>query len=313
VATYRWRPWRRPERELRRLARDRVDLALVQSELEDPDEAVHEVRKRTKELRALLRLVRETTPELYRRENPAFRDLARPLSDTRDAAVMVEAFDGLLAAFADEVTPAALDVVRDALDARRDAASRVVQQRVLEAAREDLREGRERIDRWQLDGDGFEVLAGGFRRSYRRAREAMAEAVDDPSTATWHEWRKRAKDHRYHLELLQPAWKPVIKAQRKELHRLTEVLGDDHDLAVLRELLHAEPDELGGVATVEVATALLDRRRAELQREAALLGRRVFVDSPKALTTRVAAAWDAEVAARTDARRIPDPLIPPGR
>jgi len=50
------------------------------------DEMVHEIRKSLTKLRTILRLVRPAIDEkIYRRENTAFRDIARPLTDVRDA------------------------------------------------------------------------------------------------------------------------------------------------------------------------------------------------------------------------------------
>src|SRR5215475_11545302 len=56
------------------------------------DEMVHEARKSLKKLRALVRLVRPGVGgKLYRRENFASRDIARPLTEGRDAKTLVEA------------------------------------------------------------------------------------------------------------------------------------------------------------------------------------------------------------------------------
>src|SRR5262245_17833808 len=58
------------------------------------DEMVHEARKGLKKLRALVRLVRPGVGgKLYRRENIAFRDISRPLTEVRDAKILVEALD----------------------------------------------------------------------------------------------------------------------------------------------------------------------------------------------------------------------------
>jgi uncharacterized coiled-coil DUF342 family protein len=59
---------------------------------EDPHETVHEVRKRCKETRATLRLVRELLPT-YSDENAHYRDAARRLSYIRDAQVLSETFE----------------------------------------------------------------------------------------------------------------------------------------------------------------------------------------------------------------------------
>src|ERR671911_3201873 len=82
---------------LRRIARGRIDHALDELRGEtdsSPSEAVHEARKDTKKLRALLRLVRYDIGEkAYRRESAAFRDAARELAGARDADVMITTLD----------------------------------------------------------------------------------------------------------------------------------------------------------------------------------------------------------------------------
>src|SRR5256885_13935531 len=82
----------------------------------DPDEDTHDARKRTKKLRALLRLVRrELGDDVYRRENRALRDAARRLSPVRDAWVLVEALDGLVTPPDDDLSPESVAALRAVL------------------------------------------------------------------------------------------------------------------------------------------------------------------------------------------------------
>ena len=74
---------------------ERLAEALTSAD-ENLEEAIHEVRKRCKRVRAVARLLRPHARELYRRENAAFRDIARRLSPFRDAHVQVETFDQLV-------------------------------------------------------------------------------------------------------------------------------------------------------------------------------------------------------------------------
>jgi CHAD domain-containing protein len=314
VATYRWHPGRRPRRQLRRVARAQVDRALAELELDDPHEAVHAVRKRGKKLRALLRLVREDVPELYEPENLAIRDAARRLAGVRDAAVALETFEGLLASFGDEVTVEDLRPVWEGLVDRRAAvAEDAGLEASLGAVREELEELRSRIDRWDVHGDGFDVLAGGLAKTYGRCRDRLADAAADPTTASLHEWRKRVKYHRYHLKLVHEAWPQVLGAHRQQLHELSDLLGDDHDLALLRTTLHADPQRFGGAAVVATCTAILDRRRAQLQADAHTLGHRCFAEPTDAFVGRVRCYWAVAASAPAEAGPLADPLVPPGR
>jgi CHAD domain-containing protein len=294
--------------EVRRIATDQVDRGLAELDGEDRDEGIHQVRKRCKKVRALVRLVREADQDLYRRENAAFRDTARRASHLRDDAAMVEAYDALASAYEDHVELASFAAVRAALVARRDAAAPDVDE-VLAALRSDLEAARGRIATWELPGDGFEVLAGGLERTYRRSRKRRRDAYAEGSTEAFHEWRKRVKYHRYQVRLLQDAWPRVLRARRRELHTLGELLGDDHDLAVLRARLHADPDGHGGTDLVAALTGLLDRRRASLQVRADHLGARLFADEPGAFVGRIGSYWEAWAADRAEDARLAAPAV----
>lgn len=78
--------------EIRRVARERLRDAhrRLEKKTDDPfDVRVHEARKRTKEVRALLRLTRdEIGRDAYKRENARLRDAARLLAPVRDAQVL---------------------------------------------------------------------------------------------------------------------------------------------------------------------------------------------------------------------------------
>ena len=83
-------------RGVRRVVRKQVGAAL--EALGDrglsSDETIHDTRKRLKRVRAGLRLLREVIGKgPYRRENALIRDAFRPLTELRDAKVLLDAFD----------------------------------------------------------------------------------------------------------------------------------------------------------------------------------------------------------------------------
>jgi CHAD domain-containing protein len=301
----------RPDRvaeEVRRVATDQVERGLAELDGDDPDEGIHQVRKRCKKLRALVRLVRDADEDLYRRENAAFRDTARRASHLRDDAAMVEAFDALATVYEDHVDLASYDPIRAALAARRDENAPDLDE-VLAAMRDDLEAAHRRIAAWDLPEGGFDLLAGGLARTYRRSRKRRLDAYAAGTTEAFHEWRKRVKYHRYQVRLLQDAWPQVLRARRRELHTLGELLGDDHDLAVLRARLHDDPGGHGGTELVAALTGLLDRRRATLQARADHLGARLFAEKPGAFVGRLGAYWEAWEVDRATEERLAPPAI----
>jgi CHAD domain-containing protein len=258
------------------------------------DEAVHETRKCFKAVRAALRLVREPLGDaVYRDENRAFRDASRPLTEVRDAQMLVEAFDALAQTCADQIDGALAGTVHDALlanqqrVARRVLAEGLASSRVKEFAAQSLA----RVAQWQLAGDGWAAIAAGLRRVYRAGHRALARAAKDPSSENLHEWRKQTKYLWQALRLITPALASIEKDLDERYHELSRLLGDDHDLVVLHQTLAADPLAYGGQSALNLLFAVVDARRAELQRQAFALGRQLYADPPKSFTQRMAAGW----------------------
>jgi hypothetical protein len=75
-----------------------------------------------------------------------------------------------------------------------------------------------------------------------------------------------------------------------QAHRLTDYLGEDHDLTVLREMALAHPSELPDGA-LEALLALIERRQGQLRKKAVLLGSRLFEEKPKQFVARFGQYW----------------------
>jgi CHAD domain-containing protein len=295
--SYRLRSGESLEAGVRRIASEELDRALRGFDDAEADRqtAVHEARKCCKHVRGLLRLARAgLADDAYRSENTSLRNAARQLSDLRDCEALIETYDKLDARFDGHIDQRTITPMRRALVARRErlAGDDAMLERRVAAFVKDLEAARTRAPSWALAGAGFDVLAAGLERTYRRGRQAMAAAYASPSAELFHEWRKRVKYHRHHLELLHELWPKQLKAHRGEVKALGTMLGDEHDLAVLQATLEAESGSFGDAS----AGALLDlaaRRRAELRAGMRPLGCRVFAERPKALVRRYGAYWRA--------------------
>jgi CHAD domain-containing protein len=278
---------------IRRVAHERAEDAVERLRDEDADqvEAVHEARKDMKKLRATLKLVRPVIgDQTYRRENERFRDAGRALSDTRDAQVRLGTIDALAKRFPDEAPGGDWWQVRAAIADGEPGKGEL--EDVRERTAIAIEHGDVAIDDWPLERDGFKVVRPGLRRAYARARKAFGKARKQRSDEALHEWRKRAKDLWYALRLVRRGWPPVLGATADEAHELSDLLGDDHDLAVLVSDL----DEAGAQLTAEQRERLHDlvtRRRAELQEEAFAYGERLLAEKPKRFVRRVEDYWKA--------------------
>lgn len=298
--SYRFESGERVDDAARRVADEQIQGALAT--LDDLDhlgvvESVHDVRKRCKKLRGLFRLVRPVLGKGYTTVNVHFRDLARGLSDMRDAHAVLETFDDLVAASCHHA-PGGFPSVRVELERRSDAATASISagDERLDVARERLRMGRLLVGSWDL-GDDLDVLADGAGLTHRRARRALGIASTAPDDDVLHEWRKRVKYLWYHSRLLELAAPSVLVPFAERLKDLSDALGDDHDLAVLAAWLRDEGDAFGPAAERCELEMLIAYQRADLGRRARRLGARLLGEENEAFIARLAAhlrAWRHE-------------------
>ena len=298
---YRIEDWTAIDAEVRRIAREQLDralAALADDSLDEPAR-VHVARKRAKKVRSLLRLVRPRLKrKLHRRLDRHFRDLARRVSDVRDAAVHVETYDRVCAHAAGGIDRRGTASIRAALTRRRNAAlaAREHEERLARLAA-DLERGRALIETIEFRGkggtSGFAPLRDGFVAGYERARASGAVAREAGTAEAYHEWRKRVKHHRHHLKLLGPLWPVPIAALHEEAGRLGERLGHAHDVAALDEHLAAEPDALGAPRHVESFVGFARALREELERTSGSLGERLFAERGERVGRRFEALYEA--------------------
>jgi CHAD domain-containing protein len=306
--SYRLRDDETVQEGLRRSAREQLDRAideLTGGVKEDPVTAIHDARKALKKERSLLRLGSATLArDARRRENAALRQAGRALSSARDAEVMLQAVDGLAGHFAGQVPQATFDAIRRHLEAERDPArQQMLESGLTEQVADDLKALRARIDQLPLRRGGWKALEPGLLRSYQRGAKALASARHSPTPENFHEWRKRTKDLWYHLRMLKPLSPGIVGGQAHEADELSELLGQDHDLAVLRETLARGA---GGLAVdLDPVIELIEHRRAQLEAQALLIGERLYAERPKAFARRLHAYWKAW---RGAARATPRPV-----
>ena len=285
------------EHAVRRISRAQIDeiiADLARNRRISRDRAIHESRKRLKRLRAMLRLLRDAVNRsARRRENEFLRNAGRVLSAARDAAVLVEAFDELLKNSGERVQAMAIGRVRAKLLAHRRAAAREQKEKGIGALLRSLRQCKQRVMSVKIKGKDFAALRGGLRHAFRRGRAAFDIALYDRDPAKLHEWRKIVKQLWHQIELLEPIWPEVLRQLGDKLHALADCLGEDHDLAVLREVLIDEREAFDNQDDLETLTALIAARRGELQQAAMQLGTRIYDEKPATFIERMENYWNA--------------------
>lgn len=282
-------------RGIKRVAAQEIDSAIDRlTKRKDRDEAVHDARKSVKKVRGALRLVRFDFAKQFQVENAAFRDIGRKLSELRDAKALLEVFDDLIQEYKDQLGRGALGSVRSGLIARKkqfEAANNV--EAIITEVVTDLRLARVRMEAWPLTSNGFAAVAPGLATTFRQGRNAFAAARDNPLPENYHEWRKRVKDHWYHIRLLENLWTPVMQAYEKSLKHIEQHLGDDHNLVVLRQAAIDDPSHFTNKREMQTLFNLTDVYQGKLRLEAQNIGERIYGQKPRELVAQMQHLWEA--------------------
>lgn len=246
------------------------------------DSNIHEIRKTCKKLRAVLRIIRPALEDgNFRALDRMIRDLARQLAGMRDTRVMRDTLDLLGQHFAPVLHAQALAPVHAALGqgtAKHVGAAAVLPDAAALRAR--LTEITAAAAQADYDRIGTATLLDGLETIYRCGRRALRRMEASPDTENGHGLRRQAKYQYYQLRTLgswnDTALKPLIDG----FHRLEELLGKDHDLAVLGETLGKQPQLCPDKVRRELLHALIESRRIALMTRALRLARQLYRSKP---------------------------------
>jgi len=275
---------------IERAVRQQIEKAVARlRDGRDPDKTVFEIRKRFKRVRTALRLVRNDLGDaVYRRENFLIRDAGRALAEARDAAVRVKTFDNLIKNSEVQIHPEAARKVHALLTEKHKAITqRLLRQEVFAKVAAAIKPVLARIEDWsirQVNGPPLSILV---QRMYEKGGRALSIALVKSSVENLHELRKQAKYLRIGLKFFKSRWIGDEKKLSGQVHNLTRLLGDNHDLAVLRHVLSADPLAYGNSGALDHLFAVIHRSREKLKRQALTLGRLIYRDSPTGFTKRV--------------------------
>lgn len=283
-----------PTKAARRLSRERIGRAREHLRHCDRLEAVHSVRKEIKKVRATLGLVRERVDgDVYRKCLKTLRAATKRLRDPRDTHVLPQALERLAAHFKDRLPARAFCGIKE-----------ILRQNCLEASREFRKSGsvaavdgmlrklNRRAKDLKVKADSWTAIRSGLSESYSRGQEAFEEARRETSPENLHQWRKRVQDLWHQLRLLCPIRPEKLGATANEMKTLSQHLGDDHDLVILRQFVSRRcarkcPGE------VRLLNELMELRQKELRSTALALGSRLYAEKPSQFCRRLKNYWRA--------------------
>ncbi|PSR01478.1 MAG: hypothetical protein BRD50_08710 [Bacteroidetes bacterium SW_11_45_7] len=284
----------RIESGFKRIAADQIDRAISSlQEQEKLREGIHDLRKRMKKLRGLLRLARSGIgDDVYQQENDCFRNIARDFSSVRDLTVLHEKLQVINQEITNDACKSEIEGAIQQLAEQEEQEIASLQEdgsRITNSISA-LQESRERLMNLSLATDFQDVISNGLKRNYKRGGNAFLVAYETGDDEDIHEWRKRTKYLWYHLRLLKSAWLAVLEPLAEEAHRLSTYLGNDHDYTVLAD---AMGNRQMSDKTKDLLAGQINEKREELHQNAYPLGQKIYAEKPKQFSRRMEAYWEA--------------------
>lgn len=243
----------------------------------DPDlsrsEVVHRTRRALKRVRSLWAVL-EPLPGANREGRiRQVRDAGRLLAEARDADVMAAEATRLAERASGHSDPAA-KLLEARCAARAERAHRGTPPFEEVAAR--LRACEADARSLPLAFEGGRLLADGLVASYRRGRKDWREIDDGATGKALHDWRKRVKQRRHLSALVPIATAVTSRSIQTDLEQLGEILGEEHDLAVMRHHLEKDAGFLAPSEGRDDLLELIARRRRKLGKVALDLGGELY-------------------------------------
>ncbi len=278
---------------VRRISIEQIDRASAKLAGKNRDTGIHKARKCFKRVRALLDMSRPALkPKDYRRENRRFRDFGRALAGARDIHVMHQTLDRLQQRRDLSAAGRVPVALRAWLQANRNVILPAQGEGVMRQAQEALAGAREVFAALPVRADELAPLSEGFREIYAGGRKAMEYAyragVEDEA---FHEWRKHVQRHWRQLQLLQNAWPEAIAPRIELASELADIIGLDHDLAVLIAFTRRNRAILGARGEVKAFVQAARDEQAHLRAAAHLRGQRLYDLPPRAIARMIETNW----------------------
>jgi CHAD domain-containing protein len=268
-------------KEVKRVAHELIEYLQKEfSKIGKDPEAVHEIRKSLKKLRAVLRLFRkQISSNKFDRQNRAFREIGHYFSSVRDSQVSLMTWKQVVTSLPAS-TRLTLEPIHLILFQEFKNSLKTIQNpRELRKKMKALNRSRTGVDSITVSISKSSDLELGFMRLFKKARKAFLSARKSQTTERLHEWRKRSKDLLYALSLIQEKYPKIAKTLRKPIEVLTEDLGSMLDLVVLNRNLHKRNFKKVMKPSLKELFRSIESKRSKCRDQALKCGMKIFKSS----------------------------------
>jgi len=284
--------------ELQRIIKEQLQLILnmpLHTEVANDQihTYAHEARKATKRLRAILQLLKPVLKEVdFKVALRTFEQIANMLAELRDANSRLLAIERLIITFNQREDHTSLVVVRNYLKTELTQIEQKDYVEIFNQISQHTSYIEYQMRNWVIDKPGRMLIFTSIEKIYRKARKLVRKAYKHNQHDLLHAFRKQNKFLLHHTELISNIWPEVMEAYISEFEKLSDLLGEEHDLALLHTYIETLTNNNELSDEVGTALALISNRRTYLQNSIFHLQSKIYVDSPKSFAKRLRKYWD---------------------
>ncbi|MCU4173706.1 CHAD domain-containing protein [Carboxylicivirga sp. N1Y90] len=257
------------------------------------DISVHEIRKTLKRVRGVLRLIRyDIGEELYHIENVKCRELARLLSKIRDLHVIISYLAECFEAEEIKVNEGSFIKFIDHLNTQKELAlQKIVDNNVFQHISDKASDSKKAIENYPLNNLGPHTIQEGVTKVYQQCLGKMEESqlnLDDHST---HQLRKKVKYLLNQMLLMQEVWPDYFVHYSSSLKTVSDLLGDDHNLAETVAIIQECPDTILIQEEKDKMIKSINNEKSQIHDDVWPLLGKIFTEEPEAFVKRIKSYW----------------------
>ena len=255
--------------------------------------SVHEFRKNIKKIRSILRLVRdEIGRDKYREMNGYYREVANELAALRDDTSQVELLENMRRQVDNaRVRTVISRAVGQVKRKRKKEFASFYKKKLHLKVRDEMFSLKEKVHELEFEGHPEFFLLMSLKRVHQRARSAMEITDYVRNDEMYHYLRKQVKYLMYLMMIINRTWPSYFKAYISELDKLSELLGNLHDLNLFNEHIHEEKLIVLRPAQKKDMLKHIYRRRSSLQKAIRRLGEKIFSESSEDFSMAIYNFW----------------------
>ncbi|MFP4333439.1 MAG: CHAD domain-containing protein [Campylobacterales bacterium] len=190
---------------------------------------IHNIRKSFKKIRAILKLAKYDLKdrETYVTQNNYYKYAGKRFSDSRDHLVLKKTLNKIAEKYdiKDKIEFSSLESLNTNVNSDKFT--------VLE---KEIQLKREYLNIYKLKKKKRPLKAG-LKKIYKKLIKNRKKAYSTYKDSDFHEWRKATKNYMYQSKLFKNTLPKKLKKKTKNLKKLADLLGLDHDISVLKEFI----------------------------------------------------------------------------